>query len=48
MKLIWLGYLVYSLSNCAIKLCIEIGLITIANLQLIGGWFGQTSKIVIT
>ena len=26
MKLLWLGYLVYSLGNCAIKLCIEIGL----------------------
>jgi len=23
MKLMWLGYLVYSLGNCAIKLCIE-------------------------
>ena len=23
MKLLWLGYLVYSLSNCAMKLCIE-------------------------
>jgi len=26
MKLIWLGYLVYSLGNCAMKLCIETGL----------------------
>ena len=26
MKLMWLGYLVYSLSNCATKLCIETGL----------------------
>jgi len=26
MKLLWLGYLVYSLGNCAIKLCIETGL----------------------
>jgi len=26
MKLIWLGYLVYSLGNCTIKLCIETGL----------------------
>jgi len=26
MKLMWLGYLVYSLDNCDIKLCIEIGL----------------------
>jgi len=26
MKLLWLGYLVYSLSNCTIKLCIEAGL----------------------
>ena len=23
MKLLWLGYLVYSLGNCAMKLCIE-------------------------
>jgi len=28
MKLMWLGYLVYSLSNCVIKLCIETGLTT--------------------
>jgi len=26
MKLMWLGYLVYSFSICVIKLCIEIGL----------------------
>jgi len=26
MKLIWLGYLVYTLGNCAMKLCIETGL----------------------
>jgi len=26
MKLIWLGYLVYSLGNCVMKLCIETGL----------------------
>jgi len=26
MKLMWLGYLVYSLGNHAIKLCIETGL----------------------
>jgi len=26
MKLLWLGYLVYSLGNCAMKLCIETGL----------------------
>jgi len=26
MKLMWLGYLVYSLGNCAMKLCIETGL----------------------
>jgi len=26
MKLPWLGYLVYSLGNCAMKLCIETGL----------------------
>ena len=25
MKLLWLGYLVYSLGNCVIKLCIETG-----------------------
>ena len=25
MKLIWLRYLVYSLGNCAMKLCIETG-----------------------
>jgi len=30
MKLIWLGYLVYSLGNCAIKLYIETGLMRIA------------------
>jgi len=29
MKILWLGYLVYSLSNCAMKLCIETGLIEI-------------------
>ena len=23
MKIVWLGYLVYSLDNCAMKLCIE-------------------------
>jgi len=28
MKLIWPGYLVYSLGNCAMKLCIETGLKT--------------------
>ena len=27
MKLLWLGYLVYSLGNCVMKLCIETGLI---------------------
>ena len=26
MKLLWLDYLVYSLDNCAMKLCIETGL----------------------
>jgi len=26
MKLIWLSYLVYSLSNCVTKLCIETGI----------------------
>ena len=26
MKLKWLGYLVYSLGNCVMKLCIETGL----------------------
>jgi non-homologous end joining protein Ku len=26
MKLLWLGYLAYSLSNCAIKLCTETSL----------------------
>ena len=26
MKLLWLGYLVYSLGNCAMKLCIETGI----------------------
>ena len=26
MKLLWLGYLVYSLGNCAMKLCIETSL----------------------
>ena len=26
MKLLWLGYLVYSLGNCVMKLCIETGL----------------------
>jgi hypothetical protein len=29
MKLMWLGYLVYSLDNHAMKLCIETGLINI-------------------
>ena len=28
MKLMWLGYLIYSLGNCTMKLCIETGLIT--------------------
>jgi len=27
MKLLWLGYLVYSLGNCVMKLCIETGLV---------------------
>jgi len=27
MKLLWLGYLVYSLGNCVMKLCIETDLI---------------------
>jgi len=27
MKLIWLGYLVYSIGNCDMKLCIETSLI---------------------
>jgi len=26
MKLLWLGYLVYSLNNCVMKLCIKTGL----------------------
>ena len=26
MKLMWLGYLVYSLGNCVMKLCIKTGL----------------------
>ena len=26
MRLIWLGYLIYSLGNCIMKLCIETGL----------------------
>jgi len=26
MKLLWLGYLVYSFGNCVMKLCIETGL----------------------
>ena len=26
MKLMWLGYLVYRLGNCVMKLCIETGL----------------------
>ena len=26
MKLLWLGYLVYSLGNCVVKLCIETSL----------------------
>jgi len=29
MKLLWLGYLVYSLGNCVMKLCIETGLMLI-------------------
>ena len=29
MKLLWLGYLVYSLGNCVMKLCIEIGLMLV-------------------
>ena len=29
MKLMWLGYLVYSLGNCVIKLCIETDLIIV-------------------
>ena len=29
MKLLWLGYLVYSLGNCVMKLYIETGLIAI-------------------
>ena len=33
MKLIWLGYLVYSLGNCVMKLCIETGLILIHRLS---------------
>jgi len=28
MKLLWLDYLVYSLGNCVMKLCIETGLRT--------------------
>ena len=26
----WLGYLVYTLSNCVMKLCIETGLMSVA------------------
>jgi len=29
MKLMWLGYLVYNLGNCVIKLCIETDLIIV-------------------
>ena len=31
MKLMWLGYLVYNLRNCVMKLCIETGLKVILN-----------------
>jgi len=32
MKLLWLGYLVYSLDNCVMKLCIETGLMLFVQL----------------
>ena len=34
MKLMWLGYLVYSLGNCVMKLCIETGLRALAQVVL--------------
>jgi hypothetical protein len=34
MKLLWLGYLVYSLSNCVMKLCIETDLRTTLKLVI--------------
>jgi len=37
MKLMWLGYLVYSLDNCAMKLCIETGLMREAS-RTFGSW----------
>jgi len=37
MKLLWLGYLVYNLDNCAMKLCIETGLIRLTMDEASGG-----------
>jgi len=37
MKLLWLGYLVYSLGNCAMKLCIETGLSGLLINTVLGG-----------
>ena len=43
MKLMWLGYLVYSLSNCVMKLCIETGLRALTMQTLL-----QSLKLFIT
>jgi len=40
MKLIWLGYLVYSLVNYTIKLCIETGLSELL-CPFVVEWFNQ-------
>jgi len=46
MKLMWLGYLVYSLGNCVIKLYIETGLTTHTRLRMATGrvWTGWSLR----
>ena len=48
MKFLWLGYLVYSLGNCVIKLCIETGLsISLVSCESNSNSFANTFDILV-
>jgi hypothetical protein len=42
MKLLWFGYLVYSLGNCAMKLCTETGLMCV---HCACGFFSRRARL---
>jgi len=50
MKLLWLGYLVYSLDNCVMKLCIETGLTSGLYFQTpgVGAWGAQAACLLLS